>query len=114
MQLFDFYDPNYQPDWNLQCDQADKHINNRADGQLFCPTVLSKHHVDFQEPDSYSLEKDNERLKTENSMLKQTLEDLKSREISYKALLPTAVSNCTRTVRYGMYLDFEKLLYLQG
>ena len=47
-------------------------------------------------------------------MLKQTLEDLKSREISYKALLPTAVSKCTRTVRYSMYLDFEKLLYLQG
>jgi len=57
-----------------------------------------------KEPESYSLEKDNERLKTENSMLKQTLEDLKSREISYKALLPTAVSNQTHT---------EKVLYLQ-
>ena len=31
-------------------------------------------------------------------MLKQTLEDLKSREISYKALLPTAVSNGIRKV----------------
>ena len=37
-------------------------------------------------------------------MLKQTLEDLKSREISYKALLPTAVSTRTRP---------EKKLYLQ-
>lgn len=37
-----------------------------------------------------TLERENERLKTENSMLKQTLEDSKSREISYKALLPTS------------------------
>ena len=38
-------------------------------------------------------------------MLKQTLEDLKSREISYKALLPTAVSNRTRPEKYYIYND---------
>ena len=62
--------------------------------------------ANFQEPDNYSLEKDNERLKTENSMLKQTLEDLKSREISYKALLPTAVS-----ISEAQFITTEHVLY---